>query len=50
METEQDLNEQLDLSITIVGDQAMSQERSPFRTIGTLADYLTQLIEGEQSG
>ena len=30
--------------ITIADEKAMSQERSPFRTIGTLVDYIDMLI------
>jgi acyl carrier protein len=36
------------LSITIANERAMSMTRSPFRTIGTLVDYVLLLLE-EQS-
>jgi hypothetical protein len=34
--------------VTLVDEKAMSQSRSPFRTVGTLADYLVVLL-GEES-
>lgn len=32
-------------SITLADERAMSQKHSPFRTIGTLADYIAGLLE-----
>ncbi len=32
-------------SITLADERAMSQKHSPFRTVGTLADYITSLLE-----
>lgn len=43
--TEQMLEEEFDLSITLADDRAMSQSQSPFRTIGSLAGYIVQLVE-----
>lgn len=43
--TEQKLEEIFDISLTLADEKAMSQERSPFRTIGSLADYIGMLIE-----
>ena len=40
---EQKLSEQ-DISITIADERAMTQEKSPFRTVGTLVDYVNLLI------
>lgn len=34
--------------ITIADERAMSQESSPFRTVGSLADYVTQLLKENQ--
>ena len=45
---EQQLSDDHDISITIADERAMSQEKSPFRTIGSLSDYICLLIE-EQS-
>ena len=36
---EQEIEDVFDLSVNLADDRAMSQERSPFRTVGTLADY-----------
>ena len=48
MDIEQQLNDRLNLSITIADERAMSQERSPFRTIGSLTDYVLVLIKEQQ--
>ena len=36
--------------IIIADDRAMSRKRSPFRSVSTLADYLEELMEKEESG
>ena len=41
---EQNIKDEFDVSITIADEKAMSQKRSPFRTIGTLADYIDMLL------
>ena len=42
---EQGILEELDLEIIIVSDKAMSRKRSPFRTVGSLVDYIVELVE-----
>ncbi len=42
---EQKIREQFDRPVSITDERAMSQKNSPFRTIDTLADYITQLLE-----
>ena len=42
---EQNIEDEFDVSITIADEKAMSQKRSPFRTIGTLADYINMLLK-----
>jgi acyl carrier protein len=42
---EQHLSDTLDVAVTLADERAMSQNSSPFRTIGTLADYATSLVE-----
>lgn len=32
-------------SVTLADERAMSQKHSPFRTVGTLADYIAELLE-----
>jgi len=45
VDIEQRLQEKLDISIAIADERAMSLEKSPFRTIGTLAEYVQFLVE-----
>src|SRR5437773_69109 len=42
--TEQKLEEALNVSVILADESAMSQERSPFRTIGSLVDYIVRLL------
>ena len=42
---EQNIEDEFDVSITIADEKAMSQKHSPFRTIGTLADYIDMLLK-----
>jgi acyl carrier protein len=44
MELEQQVNERFGVMISIADDRALSQERSPFRTVGSLTDYITMLV------
>lgn len=43
--TEQKLQEEFGLSITLVNENAMSEEHSPFKTIGTLVDHVYLLLK-----
>ncbi len=42
---EQRLSEQSDLAVTIVNEKAMSMRNSPFRTVGTLSEYVLTLAQ-----
>jgi len=42
---EQNIEDEFDVSITIADVRAMSQKHSPFRTIGTVADYINMLLK-----
>lgn len=42
---EQGILEKLGLEIIIANEKAMSRKRSPFRTVGSLVNYTTELIE-----
>ena len=42
---ETQIEDELGKYITIADERAMSQESSPFKTIGSLTDYVTQLLE-----
>ena len=46
---EQNIEDEFDVSITITDEKSMSQKRSPFRTIGTLADYIDMLLKEIQN-
>ena len=46
---EQNIEDEFDVSFTIADERAMSQKRSPFRTIGTLADYIDMLMKKNQN-
>jgi len=46
---EQNIEDGFDVNITIADERAMSQKRSPFRTIGTLADYIDMLLKEIQN-
>jgi acyl carrier protein len=41
------LRDDLDISVTLADERAMSQKSSPFRSVATLAAYITQLTEQE---
>lgn len=43
VELEYKLEEQLGLSESLTSEKAMSQKNSPFRTIGTIVDYICSL-------
>lgn len=48
VEVEQHLEMDHDVSVTLASDKAMSQRKSPFRTVGVLADHVCAVIaEGE---
>jgi acyl carrier protein len=46
VDVEQRLADEYDVSITLASENAMSRRQSPFRTVGTLADYITELATG----
>jgi len=45
VDVEQKVNSKYGVSITIANERALSQKKSPFRTIKTLADYVHLLVE-----
>ncbi|MCU0512908.1 MAG: hypothetical protein MUE40_10095 [Anaerolineae bacterium] len=44
MDVEQQVNDSQGTAITIADERAMSQERSPFRSVGSLTDYVLTLL------
>jgi acyl carrier protein len=47
VETERLVAEKYGAAIAIADERAMSRLQSPFRSVGSLADYVTELLEGE---
>ena len=45
VDIEDKLDEDHDISLTIADERAMSQEKSPFRTVGLLSGYIYTLIK-----
>lgn len=42
---EQAVEDEFDIEIAIANAKAMSQKNSPFKTVGSLADYVTELVK-----
>ena len=42
---EESIEDELNVGITLVDEKALSQKESPFRTIGTLIDYIAQVVK-----
>ena len=43
--TEQEVEEEFGISISLADERAMSSTNSPLRTIGTLVDYISMLLD-----
>ena len=46
---EQKLEDELDVSITLADEKAMSQKVNPFITVGSLANYIEMLLEEKEN-
>ena len=46
LDIEQAINEELQKDVVLVDTRAMSQKSSPFRTVGSLAHYIAETVEG----
>ena len=44
---EQNIEDEFDVSLTLADERAMSHKHSPFRTIGSLTDYIEMLLKEE---
>jgi acyl carrier protein len=44
---EQAIEDTFGVSVSLADEKAMSQRHSPYRTIGTLAEYAQHMIQGE---
>ena len=47
--TEQRLEELFGVTLILADERALSQKRSPFRTIGALAQYASQLLQEREN-
>jgi len=45
--TEQKIEEEFGVAITLADEKAMSQNNSPFLSIGSLSDYIGNLLKGK---
>lgn len=50
LDMEEQVNERYSVAVTPTDEKAMSQRNSPFRTVQSLAEYLTDLILQAQGG
>ena len=46
---EEAIGDEFNTEVTLADESAMSQENSPYRTIGTLTDYILTLLEANPS-
>jgi acyl carrier protein len=49
VEVEQRLEEEYDLVLVLADERAMSQRKSPFRSVRSLTDYICQLVDEQSS-
>ena len=47
---EQNIEDELQVIITLADERAISQRNSPFRTVKTLADYIEMLLDEKLNG
>jgi acyl carrier protein len=47
---EREVNEEFGVALTLADEKAMSQRNSPFRSAGTMANYIVQLIGESNRG
>ena len=45
IDVEQKINDEFDVLISLTDEKAVSQKKSPFRTVQTLTDYICKLLE-----
>ena len=45
--TEQRIEDELGVSLTLADERALARKSSPFRSVGTLVDYVGERLEGE---
>ena len=47
---EEHVEDEFDVTITLADEKAMSRKKSPFRTVGSLIAYVSDLLEEHQDG
>jgi len=47
---EQNIQEEFGAAVTLADERALSQKNSPFKTIATLTDYVSLLLNDHESG
>ena len=47
VELEQTIEEQYGVALTLADERALSQRHSPFRSVGSLADYVCTLLDNQ---
>lgn len=50
VELEEAIEDQFQTTIVLASEHAMSQRRSPFLNVGSLADYIVQLLQETKGG
>jgi acyl carrier protein len=45
---EERIEDEYDISLILADERAMSQEKSPFRTVSTLAQYISMLLDDKK--
>jgi acyl carrier protein len=50
MEIERRLEEELNVTVVLADERAMSRRASPFRTLGSLVDYVEERLGAERKG
>lgn len=49
MEIEEQIQEEFGVDLMITDENLLSKEKSPFSTLGTLTEYLSKVLEEQQS-
>ena len=47
---EEHVEDEFDVTVTLADEKAMSRKKSPFRTVGSLIAYVSELLEEHQDG
>jgi D-alanine--poly(phosphoribitol) ligase subunit 2 len=45
---EQEIGDRFNVELTLADEKAFSQRKSPFRTIGSLTEYVNEMFQGPQ--